>query len=96
MTDLCGRIAALHTSTSMAPNTARPFLTMASTASGSPMSPSTAAARTPRLRHSSATASSSSRLARVFSTRSAPSAAKASAMARPILRLAPVTKAVRP
>ncbi len=69
---------------------------MASTASGSPMSPSTAATRTPRLRHSSATVSSSSRLARVLSTRSAPSAAKASAMARPILRLAPVTKAVRP
>ena len=33
---------------------------------------------------------------RVFSTRSAPSAAKASAMARPMLRLAPVTNAVRP
>src|SRR5215467_8732235 len=93
---VCGRMAALLTSTSIAPSSASPSFTMASTAAASAMSPRTGTARTPALRHSAATASSSSRLTRVFSTRSAPSAAKASAMARPILRLAPVTNAVLP
>src|SRR6266849_888813 len=96
VTAVCGRIAALLTSTSIAPSSASPCFTMASTAATSAMSPRTGTAPTPALRHSAATASSSSRLTRVFSTRSAPSAAKASAMARPILRLAPVTNAVLP
>src|SRR5712691_3023760 len=96
VTAVCGRIAALLTSTSIAPSSASACFAMASTAAASAMSPRTGTARTPALRHSAATPSSSSRLTRVFSTRSAPSAAKASAMARPILRLAPVTNAVFP
>src|SRR3989442_471286 len=66
------------------------------TAAASAMSASRGRARTPAFRHSAATASSSSRLTRVFSARSAPSAANASAMARPMLRLAPVMSAVFP
>src|SRR5438093_848939 len=94
--DLCGRIAALQTSTSTAPSSARPRATSASHAAASATSASAVTTRAPAFRHSAATASSSSRLTRVFSTRSAPSAAKASAIARPMLRLAPVTSAVRP
>ena len=93
---LCGRMAALQTRTSMAPSSASPCRTIASTAAGSAMSASAPTTRTPAFRHSAATASSSSPLTRVLSTRSAPSAAKASATARPMFRLAPVISAVLP
>src|SRR5947199_314019 len=89
-------MAALHTSTSIAPSSASPSLTIEPTAAASATSASTGTARTPAVRHSAATVSSSSRLTRVFSTRSAPSAANASAMARPMLRLAPVMSAILP
>src|SRR3989449_235965 len=78
------------------PSSASPSLTIESTAAASATSASTGTARTPAVRHSAATASSSSRLTRVFSTRSAPSAANANAMARPMLRLAPVMSAILP
>src|SRR2546421_2808607 len=89
-------MAALQTSTSMAPSSASPRPTIDSTAAASPMSASAGTTRAPALRHSSATACSSSPLTRVLSTRSAPSPANASAIARPMLRLAPVISAVLP
>ena len=96
MTDLCGRMAALHTSTSIAPEYREPSFTMRLDRVGIADVAEHRRGAHPALAALLATASSSSRLERVLSTRSAPSAAKASAMARPMLRLAPVTKAVRP
>src|SRR5213080_350911 len=60
-------MAALHTSTSIAPSSASPSLTIESTAAASATSASTGTARTPAVRHSAATISSSSRLAPVMS-----------------------------
>jgi len=91
-----GRTAALHTSTSMSPSAAWACPTMSATAAASPTSTSTECVGTPARPHSAATASSSARLTRALSTRSAPSDAKARAMARPMLRLAPVMRAVLP
>src|SRR5262249_46675016 len=67
-----------------------------SMAAASATSPSTASAAPPCASISLATASASAALLRVLTTTAAPPAASSSAMARPILRPAPVTIATRP
>src|SRR5262245_46752367 len=90
------RTAALLTRMSMRPKREAAAATMVPTASASATSAVTANALPPSRSISRATASASCKFERALTTIAAPPSASASAMARPILRPAPVTMATRP
>src|SRR5215470_9930234 len=90
------RTAALLTRMSMRPKREAAAATMVPTASASATSAVTASASPPPRPISAATASASCKFERALTTTAAPPSASASAMARPMLRPAPVTMATRP
>ena len=89
-----GRSAALFTSTSTAPKLAIASRAMRAHSSATPTSAMATKASTPSARASVATFSQASRLREPLMTTLKPMRARSSAMARPILRPAPVIKAV--
>ena len=91
---MLGRSAALFTSTSTAPNCFIAASAMRLQSSGSPTSPITTSVLAPSLPASWATFSQAARSLEPLSTTSKPSSARPSTQARPILRPAPVIKAV--
>src|SRR5258708_2267818 len=90
------RIAALLTRMSMPPKWAAPTATIRATAASSVTSASCNIAWPPAATISPTTASASARELRALTIMAAPEAARLRAMARPILREAPVTRATRP
>src|SRR6202011_4672020 len=90
------RTAALLTRISMRPKCAAAAETITCTASGSVTSATSATALPPACSIPTATPSASPRFARALTTTAAPPSASASAIARPMLRPAPVTRATRP
>src|SRR6516165_4653851 len=94
--DCSARTAALLTRISMRPNCSDAAAAIFSTAAGSITSATCAMALPPARSISLATCSASLRLARALTTTAAPPSASESAIARPILRPAPVTIATRP
>ena len=73
-----------------------PSATIRRTQSASPTSQTAVTVCAPNSRHWEATSSSSFALCRVLRMRFAPSRAKVKAISRPMLRLAPVTRAAFP
>src|SRR6185295_6471221 len=91
-----GRTAALLMRTSRPPKRSTAAAISRSTAAASPTSASTGSACPPAAAMSAATASTAWRSRRPLITTAAPAAASARAMARPMLRPPPVTRATRP
>src|SRR2546426_11480139 len=89
-------MAALLTTMSTRPNSARARSASRRTSADFPTSAISASARTPRFLASPTTASAAPALARVLTMTSAPRSASSKAMARPMLRPPPVTRATRP